>query len=58
MATETWTPNPGGLEERVAFLERLKDLQDELVRIIRESTTDASSTSEQCLQAKNWKASR
>jgi PAS domain S-box-containing protein len=51
MATETWTPNPGGLEERVAFLERLKDLQDELVRIIRESTTDASSTSEQCLKA-------
>jgi PAS domain S-box-containing protein len=45
------TSNSGGLEERVAFLERLKSLQDELVRLIRESTTDATSTSEQCLHA-------
>ncbi len=51
MLADPSTSDAGNLEERVAFLERLKALQDELVRIIRESTTDAACTSEQCLQA-------
>ena len=51
MLADPSTSDAGNLEERVAFLERLKALQDELVRIIRESTTDPACTSEQCLQA-------
>ena len=41
----------GSLEERVAFLERLKALQDQLARVMRESASEASPSSEQGLQA-------